>query len=87
MAYAESGGDFRDAPIAERIARRDEYTADRYHQANDEWSADWDYRGQIEDLEVYYSVGRAIANSRDWPKWKPASEFGPARAASDDQRR
>ena len=87
MAYAESGGTFRDAPITERLAQRDEYTADRYHQANDEWSADWDYRGQIEDLEVYYSVGRAIANSRDWPEWKPGSEFGPARAASADQRR
>ena len=87
MAYAESGGTFRDAPITERLAQRDEYTADRYHQANDEWSADWDYRGQIEDLEVYYSVGRAIANSRDWPEWKPGSEFGPAHAASADQRR
>ncbi len=87
MAYAESGGEFRDAPIAERIARRDEYTADRYHQANDEWSPAWDYRGQIEDLEVYYNVGRGIANSRVWPAWKPRSEFGPARATSDDQRR
>ncbi|CAN5202222.1 M28 family metallopeptidase [soil metagenome] len=86
MSYAESGGDFRDEPIAPRIAARDEYTAKRYHQADDEWSPDWDYSGQIEDLEVYYSVGRALADSRDWPQWKPGSEFGPARAATADQR-
>ena len=87
MAYAESGGDFRDEPIAARIAARDEYTNKRYHQADDEWSADWDYGGQIEDLSIYYSIGRALADSRDWPQWKPASEFGPARAPSADQRR
>jgi len=87
MAYADSSGDFRDEPIAARTAMRDEYTADRYHQAGDEWSADWDYRGQVEDLEVYLAVGRALANSRDWPQWKSGSEFGPARATSEAARR
>jgi Zn-dependent M28 family amino/carboxypeptidase len=86
MAYAEGAGEFRDEPIARRAAARAEYTAKRYHQADDEWSPDWDYSGQIEDLSVYYSVGRALADSRDWPQWKPGSEFGPARAASVDQR-
>lgn len=87
MAYAESGGTFRDEPIAARIAARDAYTEKRYHQADDEWSADWDYRGQMEDLTVYYDIGRALADSRDWPAWKPGSEFGPARARSADQRK
>ena len=87
MGYGASAGDFRDAPIAPRVAARDDYRANRYHQAGDEWSADWDYAGQIEDLGVYYSVGRALADSRDWPQWKSGSEFGPARAASADQRK
>lgn len=87
MAYADGGGDFRDEPLAARIASRDEYGARRYHQADDEWSPDWDLRGQIEDLEVYYRVGLDLANSRDWPGWKPGSEFGPVRAASDAVRR
>jgi Zn-dependent M28 family amino/carboxypeptidase len=38
MAYAESGGTFRDEPVEARIAARDEYTEKRYHQADDEWS-------------------------------------------------
>ena len=87
MAYAEGGGDFRDEPVAAREAARDEYGARRYHQADDEWSPDWDLRGQIEDLEVALWIGRDLANSRDWPDWKPGSEFGPARAASAAARR
>lgn len=83
MAYAASGGDFRDEPIAARTAARADYTSRRYHQADDEWSADWDYSGQIEDLNVYLAVGRDLANSRVWPQWKPGSEFAPARAVSD----
>ncbi|HEX8470210.1 MAG TPA: M28 family metallopeptidase [Brevundimonas sp.] len=86
MAYAESGGTFRDEPVGARIAARDAYTEKRYHQADDEWSADWDYRGQMEDLTVYYDIGRALADSRDWPAWKTGSEFGPARARTADQR-
>ena len=86
MAYSHGSGAFRDAPFEARNAARDEYGARRYHQADDEWSADWDLRGQIEDLEVLYRAGQALANSRDWPAWKPGSEFGPARAASASAR-
>lgn len=87
MAYAGSRGDFRDAPIAEREAARAEYGAKRYHQAADEWSPDWDYRGMIEDLQVFYDVGRALADSRDWPQWKTGSEFGLVRATTQSERR
>ena len=87
MVYADSSGPFVDEPIAARAAARDEYTAHRYHQANDEWSADWDYRGQIQDLEVYWAITRDLANSRDWPSWSPTSEFAAARAASAEARR
>ncbi|MFN3930265.1 MAG: M28 family metallopeptidase [Brevundimonas sp.] len=87
MAYAEGSGDFRDAPVEPREAARNEYGAKRYHQADDEWSADWDLAGQIEDMDVALWIGRDLANSRDWPGWKPGSEFGPARAASAAARR
>jgi Zn-dependent M28 family amino/carboxypeptidase len=87
MAYAEGGGEFRDEPRASREAAREEYGAKRYHQADDEWSADWDLAGQVEDLEVALWIGRDLANSRAWPDWKPGSEFGPARAASVGARR
>ena len=87
MAYVDGGGDFLDEPIAARNAARDEYTARRYHQADDEWSPEWDLRGQAEDLALIHGIGLELANSRDWPGWKPGSEFGPARAASENARR
>jgi Zn-dependent M28 family amino/carboxypeptidase len=87
MAYVDGGGEFRDEPIAPRNAARSEYGARRYHQADDEWSPDWDLRGQVEDLELIYEIGLDLANSRVWPQWKAGSEFGPARAATESQRR
>ncbi|WP_333612699.1 M28 family metallopeptidase [Brevundimonas bullata] len=86
MAYLSSTGDYIDEPIAPRLAAAAEYGAKRYHQAADEWEPTWDYRGMIQDLEVVYAAGQALANSRDWPQWKTGSEFGPARATSADQR-
>jgi Zn-dependent M28 family amino/carboxypeptidase len=83
MVYAKSSGPFVDEPVAMRTAARDDYTARRYHQANDEWSADWDFRGQSQDLEVYWSIARDLANSREWPQWMPTSEFAAARASSE----
>jgi len=87
MAYVDGGGAFRDEPVAAREAARTEYGSRCYHQADDEWSADWDLRGQVEDLELIFNIGRDLANSRDWPEWMPGSEFGPARAPSAGQRR
>lgn len=87
MAYVDGGGAFLDEPIAARNAARDDYTGRRYHQADDEWSPDWDLRGQVEDLELILAIGRDLANSRDWPKWMPGSEFGPARTPSAGERR
>ena len=87
MGYLSSTGDYVDEPIAPRLAAAADYRANRYHQAADEWEPTWDYRGMIQDLEVVYEAGQALANSRDWPQWKPGSEFGPARTVSDAQRK
>ena len=87
MAYVKGGGAFLDPPVAPREAARAEYDARRYHQVRDEWSPDWDLRGQVEDLQVMFNIGRDLANSRDWPAWRPGSEFGPARAPSASARR
>jgi len=87
MGYLSSTGDYIDEPIAPRLAAAAEYRANRYHQAADEWEPTWDYRGMIQDLEVVFAAGQALANSRDWPEWKTGSEFGPARAVSAEQRK
>ena len=63
-------------------ALSDAYTRDRYHQPADEWSADWDLSGVVPDLTLLYDVGRTLADSRDWPRWSPDSEFAATRDAT-----
>ena len=57
-----------------------------YHKPSDEWSADWDLRSAVENLTLLYRLGLQLANGDDWPTWKPTSEFGARRAASDAAR-
>ena len=53
-----------------------DYTAHCYHQPCDAWSPDWDLRGAAQDVHLLYLMGKAIADDpKDWPTWKPASEF------------
>ena len=61
-----------------------EFTARCYHQPCDEWSADWDLRGAAQDVSLAYRIGMELANGRDWPQWRPTSEF---RAVRDETTR
>jgi hypothetical protein len=63
-------------------AARDAYTRDRYHQPADEFDPSWDLSGMAADLTIGYDLGRRLANSREWPEWKPGSEFKAARDAT-----
>ena len=57
-----------------------------YHKPSDEWSADWDLRSAVENLTLLYRLGLQLANGDQWPTWKPTSEFGARRAASESAR-
>lgn len=39
-------------------------------------------RSAVENLTLLYRLGLQLANSDEWPSWKPTSEFGQVRAAS-----
>ena len=65
----------------------DDYTARRYHQQGDEWQPDWTFAGAARDLEVVYTLGEQLANSRAWPNWSAGEPFRATRDASADQRR
>ncbi|MDB5460020.1 MAG: peptidase, partial [Caulobacteraceae bacterium] len=70
-----SGDDLIKGGAAAGKAAKAAYVKDRYHQPADEWSADWDLSGQVQDLELIYRLGRDLANSDRWPSWTPGSEF------------
>jgi Zn-dependent M28 family amino/carboxypeptidase len=70
---------------AGEAAWRAKFGAD-YHRPSDEWSADWDLTSATENLTLLYHLGLDLANSEDWPGWKPTSEFASVRARSDAAR-
>lgn len=70
---------------AGEAAWRAKFAAD-YHKPSDEWSADLDFTSAVENLTLLYHLGLDLANSADWPGWKPSSEFGVVRARSDAAR-
>jgi Zn-dependent M28 family amino/carboxypeptidase len=63
-----------------------DYTDKRYHQPDDEFSAQWDFRGMAEDAQLLHLVGEQLANSREWPNWGADSEFRATRDQSAAER-
>ncbi len=56
--------------------KKEKYTAQNYHAPSDEYDPEaWDMGGVIQDAQLYYNVGWRLANSQEWPQWKPTSEF------------
>jgi Zn-dependent M28 family amino/carboxypeptidase len=60
----------------------DEYTAARYHKPADEYDPAWDVSGTLQDLQLYYDVGLAVADSDRWPDWREGTEFRAIRQQS-----
>lgn len=83
MIYSDSGIDFVDGGEAAGRAFSEEYTQSRYHKPADEYSDDWDMRGMMNSLGLFYEVGATLAYSRQWPNWYEGNEF---RALRDEQR-
>ena len=68
---------------ADYIAKRnEEYVKNRYHSPADEISEDWDVEAAIEDLVLFYKIGKRVANSDEWPHWYEGNEFRAIREAS-----
>ena len=61
--------------------KHDDYTQNDYHKVTDEIKADWDMRGAVEETEMLFQVGYAVAQGGEWPVWKPGSEFKARREA------
>jgi hypothetical protein len=62
-----------------RDARRD-YLQNRRHRPLDGVDPDWDLRGTVDDLRLYYRVGMGLAQGGRFPNWYRSSEFHAAGA-------
>jgi Zn-dependent M28 family amino/carboxypeptidase len=81
------GVDLTDGGVTRGRALGDAYTADRYHQPADEWSADMDLSSVGPDLTLLYNLGHTLADGRAWPAWSADSEFKAKRNETAAQRK
>jgi Zn-dependent M28 family amino/carboxypeptidase len=79
MAYFEAGEDLVNGgrELGRKLA--EDYTANRYHGPKDEYDPSWDWAGVLQDLGLYYRLGRELAETEAWPNWYPSAEFRAAR--------
>jgi Zn-dependent M28 family amino/carboxypeptidase len=75
----KSGQDLVKGGVEAGRAAGEAYVRDKYHQPADEFDPNWDLTGMAQELAIVYDLGRDLANSREWPEWKPGSEFKAAR--------
>ena len=75
MLYPKLGEDLvSGGPAAGRAAAQD-YRTNRYHQPSDEYDPAWDWAGALQELQIFYRIGRELAQSEDWPNWNRGDEF------------
>ncbi len=71
----DAGVEFIGKPADYGMKKRDEYTANNYHQPSDEVKPDWDLSGAEDDARVLFKVGYGVAQADKMPEWKAGTEF------------
>ncbi|RYE45116.1 MAG: hypothetical protein EOP21_06860 [Hyphomicrobiales bacterium] len=84
MMFLRSGEDLVDGGEARGKALVNDYIRNRYHNPKDEVDPNWNWDGFVQDIQLYYAVGRELAMTTDWPNWSNQDEF---RATRDRSRK
>jgi len=80
--YLDSGTDFPGRPPGWGKAQIEEWEKVHYHQPSDEYRADWDLSGAVDDARLLFYASLLIARSPDLPAWRAGDEFEAARKAA-----
>lgn len=84
VLYGEGGYDHREKGKEYAKEFKEKYTAERYHAPADEYDpGEWNFEGMIQDGALYLDIGNRLANSDEWPQWKPGSEFSRPKTVKD----
>ena len=76
MLDGGSGEDLIVGGVAKGHAAAEDYVANRYHKPQDQYDPSWDWSGAVDDLTLYYQLGRKLADTPGlWPNWYPTAEF------------
>jgi Zn-dependent M28 family amino/carboxypeptidase len=79
--YTDAGIDHVEHGEQWTLARRDAYTAERYHKPTDEFDPTWDLSGAVADLRILFNIGFRLANESTFPNWRIGNEFRARRDA------
>jgi Zn-dependent M28 family amino/carboxypeptidase len=79
--YFKGGLDFvgREPGWGEKAAN--EWVKEHYHRPSDEYSPSWNFDGMIEDTQLGFLAGLAIAQADAMPTWLPGDEFAKLRTS------
>jgi Zn-dependent M28 family amino/carboxypeptidase len=84
--YTKLGIDDREHGAEWGQKQQADFIAQDYHKPSDEYDPGTDFRGSLEDVELFYAVGYRLSREKDWPNWFDDNEFRATRDASDDAR-
>ena len=87
MLYVDGGEDLIDGGKEAGAKVSADYRDNRYHGPKDEYDENWDWSGVMADLQLFYRLGRMLADSDSWPNWVDGDEFRGIRdetCAADD---
>jgi len=78
--YFKGGLDFvgREPGWGKKVT--EEWGNAHYHQPSDEYGPSWDFDGMIEDAQLGFLTGLAVAQADAMPTWLPGDEFAKLRA-------
>ena len=60
----------------------EEWGVANYHQPSDEGNEGWNFDGMIEDTQLGFVAGLAVADADGMPTWTPGDEFAKLRATA-----
>ena len=79
VLYFKSGVDYIGRPKDWGRATAQEWVKTHYHQPSDELTAEWNFDGMIEDAQLGFLTGLAVAQADAMPTWFPGDEFAKLR--------
>ena len=69
------GSDWVNGGKAAGQAASEDYVQHRYHQPSDQYDPSWDWSGAVQEISLFYHLGRSLAMTTDWPNWHKTDEF------------
>jgi len=73
--YPSGGIDLIQGGMAAGRRAAEKYVRNRYHSPFDEYDANWNLDGVLQDLQLLHDVGWELANNEHWPNWYEGSPF------------